>query len=135
MILPCPSRSIRSIGWMISERTRTTSPALMLVGSRSRTLPMSDMPLPSTPADGDLDLALDLEHGAVALFDDRANVAGLAQPDVGAHRRLSGLGRQVDPRDDRNPILVGDDVDLLHVVRRRHRRGDLHGDGHHGAGP
>src|SRR5215813_1013222 len=100
---------------MMSERTRTTSPALMLVGSRSRTLPMSDMPLPSAPADGDLDLALYLEQGAVALLHDRADVAGLAQSDVGAHRRLPGLGRQADPRHHRDPVLVGDDVDLLHV--------------------
>src|SRR5215510_5127061 len=100
MILPWASRSIRSMGWITSARTFTTSPALMLDGTRMRTFPMSDM-LASAAADGDLHLALGLEQGAVALLHDRADVAGLAEPDVGAHVRLSGLGRERDPGHDR----------------------------------
>src|SRR5215467_3110333 len=102
MILPALSRSIRSMGWMIRQRTCTTSPTLIVEGSRSRTLPMSDMIAASAAAaaDGHLDLALDLPQRAVALLDDRPHVAGLTEPDVGAHVGLAGLGRQRHPRDD-----------------------------------
>src|SRR2546423_5863655 len=133
MILPWASRSIRSMGCNTSVRTRTTSPALMLEGIRTRTLPMSDMALASAPADGHLDLALALQERAVALLHDGPHVGRLAQTDVGAHVRLAGLGRQGHAGDDGNTVLVGDDVDVLDVVRRRHRRGHLHGDRHHGA--
>src|SRR5882724_12881560 len=132
MILPDLSRSMRSMGWMTRQRTRTTSPALMLDGSRSRTLPMSDMLAPA-PADGDLDLALDLQQRAVALLDDGPHVARLAQPDVGAHVGLARLRRQRYPGDDRDAVLVGDDVDVLDVALRGHRRVDLDRHRHHRA--
>src|SRR5262249_3592010 len=121
MILPWASRSMRSMGWMISERTLTMSPALMLDGTRILTLPMSDIALTPAPADGDFHLALGLEQGAVALLHDRADVAGLAEPDVGSHVGLPGLGRERHAGDDGDPVLVGDDVDVLDEVRRRHR--------------
>src|SRR5438093_11362104 len=116
MILPCASRSIRSIGWITSERTWTTSPGLILDGIRSRTLPMSNMAslLASAAADGDLYLALDLEQCAVALLHDRAHVPGLAEADVGAHERATRLGSERHSRDDRDPVLLGNDVDVLH---------------------
>src|SRR5262245_66376055 len=113
MTLPCASRSIRSMGWITSERTLTTSPALMLDGIRSRTLPMSDIALASAAADGDLDLALGLEQRAVALLHDGAHVAGLAEPDVGAHVGLPGLRGEGHAGHDRDPVLVGDQVDVL----------------------
>jgi hypothetical protein len=34
---------MRSIGWITRQRTRMTSPALMLDGTRRRTLPTSDI--------------------------------------------------------------------------------------------
>src|SRR6185436_7237598 len=132
MILPALSRSMRSMGWMTRQRTRTTSPALMLDGSRSRTLPMSDMLAPA-PADGHLHLALDLQQRAVALLDDGPHIARLAQPDIGAHVGLAGIRREHGPGDDGNAIPVGDDVDVLDVALRRHRRVDLDRDRHHRA--
>src|SRR5437870_6437222 len=113
------------MGWMTRLRTRTTSPGLIEEGRRTRTLPMSDTSA-SAPADGHLDLALHREQRPVALLDDRAYVAGLAEPDGGADRRLAGFGSQRGAKDDRDPVLVGDDVDRLHVVGRRHRRRHVH---------
>src|SRR5215470_1857425 len=131
MILPWASRSIRSMGWITSARTFTTSPALMLDGTRMRTFPMSDMGLASAAADGDLHLALGLEEGSVALLHDRAHVAGLAEPDVGPHVGLAGLRRERHPGHDRDPVLVADHVDVLDVVGGRHGGGDLDRDRHH----
>src|SRR3989441_9187890 len=134
MILPSRSRSIRSIGWITRVRTCTTSPGLMLDGIRMRTLPMSAMVvLASAPADGDLDLALDLPERAVALLDDRADVARLAEADVRPHERLPRRGRERDPRHDGDPVLVRHDVDVLDVARRRHRRVHTHRHGDDGA--
>src|SRR5258706_870858 len=133
MILPCASRWMRSMGWRISERTWTTSRGLMLDGRRSLPLPRSDMALPSAPADGDLHLALHLKEAAVALLDDRAYVARLAEPDVRAHERAAGLGGERDARNDGDAVLVGHDVDVLHVAGRRHRRVDSDRDRHHRA--
>src|SRR5687767_6115837 len=123
MILPARSRSMRSMGWMISERTRITSPALMVAGTRSRTLPMSDMmgPLPAAAADGDLHFTLDLQQRAVALLHDGAHVARLAQPHVGRHVGLPGFRGERHPRDDGNAVLVRHHVDVLDVVGGRHR--------------
>src|SRR5882724_7727462 len=89
MILPALSRSMRSIGWITRQRTRMTSPGLMLAGTRRRTLPTSDMALPSAAADGHLHLALHREEGAVALLHHRAHVGRLAQADVGPHVGLA----------------------------------------------
>src|ERR1044072_8388311 len=127
MILPCASRSMRSIGWITRQRTRTTSPALMLDGTRIRIFPTSLTSLASAAADGDLDLALRREQRAVALLDDCANVRRLAEADVGADQRLAGIRRERGARDDRNAVLVGDDPDRLDVRARRHRRVDLDG--------
>src|SRR5919198_1656022 len=124
---------MRSIGWMTRQRTRTTSPALTLDGTRMRILPTSPAMLASAPADGHLDLAPGRQQRAVALLDDRAHVGGLAEPDVGADERLPSLRRQRGPGDDRDPVLVGDDPDGLDVRGRRHRRVDLDVDGHHRA--
>src|SRR5216684_997550 len=125
MILPSRSRSIRSIGWITRVRTCTTSPGLMLDGIRMRTLPMSAMAvLASAPADGDLDLALDLPERAVAR---------LAEADVRPHERLPRRRRERDPRHDGDPVLVRHDVDVLHVARRRHRRVHAHRHGDDGA--
>src|SRR5207249_4508046 len=88
--------------------------------------------LAAAPADGDFDFALHLQQGAVALLHDRAHVAGLAEPDVRAHERTAGLGRERHARDDGDPVLVGEDVDVPHVARGRHRRVDADGDGNHG---
>src|SRR2546426_8818720 len=49
MILPCASRWTISIGWMTRQRTRTTSPAFTLDGTRMRILPMSLIPQPPQP--------------------------------------------------------------------------------------
>src|SRR5436309_8160765 len=125
MILPLLSRSIRSMGWITRLRTRTTSPGLIDEGRRTRTLPMSDTSA-SAAADGHLDLALHREQRAVALLHDRAHVARLAEPDGGADRGLAGFGAERRPEHDRDPVLVGDDVDRLHVVGRRHRRRHVH---------
>src|SRR6266850_4879075 len=133
MILPCASRWMISIGWMTRQRTRTTSPAFTLDGTRMRILPMSLMALASAPADGHLHLALRDQQRAVALLDDGADVGRLAEADVGAHEGLTGLRRQRRPRDDGNAVLVGDDPDGLDVRGRRHRRVHLHADGHHRA--
>src|SRR5256712_7291682 len=132
MILPCVSRSMRSIGWITSARTWTTSPALMLDGTRSRTFPMSDMLAPAA-SDGDLHLALHLEQRAVALLHDRAHVACLAEPDVRAHECAARLWCKRHARDDGDTVLVGDDVDVFHVARGRHRRVDRDGDRDHRA--
>ena len=43
MIFPALSRSMRSMGWITRQRTRMTSPGLMLAGTRRRTLPTSDI--------------------------------------------------------------------------------------------
>src|SRR6188474_505243 len=131
MILPALSRSMRSIGWITRQRTRMTSPALMLAGTRSRTLPTSDMALTSAAADGHLHLALEREERAVALLDDRPHVGRLAQPDVGAHVGLSRGRRESHARDDRDAVLVGHDVDVLDVGLRRHRGVDLDAHRHH----
>src|SRR5262249_53716894 len=114
MILPCASRSMRSIGWMTRQRTRTTSPAFTLEGTRMRIFPMS-LILASAPADGDLDLALGHQQRAVALLDHGAHVGRLAETDVGADEGLAGLRRQRGLSDDRDAILVGYDPDRLHV--------------------
>src|SRR2546426_1326052 len=82
--------------------------------------------LASAPADGDLDLALDLPERAVALLDDRADVARLAEADVRPHERLPRRGRERDPRHDGDPVLIRHDVDVLDVARRRHRRVHAH---------
>src|SRR2546422_3758942 len=127
MILPCASRSIRSIGWITSVRTCTTSPGLMLDGTLIRTLPISDTrPLAPAPADGDLDLARAPPERAVALLDDGVDRARLAEADVRAHERLARGRGERDPRHDGNPVLVRDDVDVLDVARRRHRRVHAH---------
>src|SRR5438128_4615913 len=123
---------MRSIGWMTRQRTRTTSPALTLDGTRMRILPTSLTLAPAAP-DGDLHLALGRQQRAVALLDDGADVGRLAEPDVGADERLAGLRRQRGLRDDRDPVLVGDDPDALHVRGGRHRRVDLDVDRHHRA--
>src|SRR5262245_54155896 len=164
MILPWLSRSIRSMGWMIRQRMRTTSPALIVEGNRSRTLPISDMSSPGgwgapgapslqalvasggtraafdTPtglaaaaADGDLHLALHLKESPVALLHDGPDVAGLPQADVLAHVGLPGLGSERDPGHHGDPVLVGHDVDVLHIAGRRHGRVDLDRHGHHGS--
>src|SRR4051812_13900877 len=133
MILPALSRSMRSIGWITRQRTRMTSPALMLAGTRRRTLPTSDMPLASAAADGHLHLALEREERAVALLDDRPHVGCLAQANVGAHVRLARGRREHDAGDDRDAVLVGHHVDVLDVALRRHRRVDLDADRHHRA--
>src|SRR6267378_1210872 len=122
MILPCASRWMISIGWMTRQRTRTTSPAFTLDGTRMRILPTSLNCSAPAAADGDLHLALRREQRAVALLDDGAHVGRLAEADVGADERLAGLRRQRRPRDDGNAILVGDDPDVLDVGGRRHRR-------------
>src|SRR2546428_5020796 len=132
MILPCASRWTISIGWMTRQRTRTTSPAFTLDGTRMRILPTSLISPPAT-ADGDLHLALRHQQRAVALLDDGAHVGRLAEADVGADERLAGLWREGRPRDDGNAILVGDDPDVLDVGGRRHRRVDLEADRPHGA--
>src|SRR5689334_1590145 len=133
MILPCASRSMRSIGWITRQRTRTTSPALMLDGTRIRILPTSLTALPSAAADGHLDLALRGQQRAVALLDDRAHVRGLAEAHVGADEGLAGVRRERGARNDRDAVLVGDDPDVLDVGGRRHRRVDLDRDRHDGA--
>src|SRR5262245_30926958 len=120
MIFPLLSRSIRSMGWITRLRTRTTSPGLIEEGRRTRTLPMSDTSASASP-DGHLHLALHREQRSVALLDDRAHIAGLTEPDGRADRRLAGLRSQRRPKGDRNPVLVGDDVDGLHVIGGRHR--------------
>src|SRR5215510_437243 len=120
MIFPLLSRSIRSMGWITRLHTWTTSPGLIEEGRRTRTLPMSDTSA-SAPADGDLHLTLHREQRSVALLDDRAHVARLAEPDGRTDRRVAGFGSQRGPKDDGNPVLVGDHVDRLHVVGRRHR--------------
>src|SRR5881296_2539171 len=132
MIRPLLSRSMRSMGWITRLRTWTTSPGLIDEGRRTRTLPMSDTSA-SAPADGHLHLALHREQRSVALLDDRAHVAGLTESDGGADRRLAGFGTQGRPKDDRDPVLVGNDVDRLHVIGRRHRRRHVHGDRNHRA--
>src|SRR2546428_4202305 len=132
MILPLLSSAIRSRGWIARLPTRTTSPGLIEEGRRTRPLPMSDTSA-SAPADGHLHLALHREQRPVALLDDRAYVAGLAEPDGGADRRLAGFGSQRGAKDDRDPVLVGDDVDRLHVVGRRHRGRHVHRDRDDGA--
>src|SRR5262250_3878568 len=114
MILPCASRSMRSIGWMTRQRTRTTSPAFTFDGTRIRIFPMS-LILASASADGHLHLALGHQQGAVALLDDGAHVRRLAESDVGADEGLAGLRRQRGLRDDRDAVLVGHDPDRLHV--------------------
>src|SRR2546426_7890641 len=83
MILPCASRWTISIGWMTRQRTRTTSPALTLDGTRMRILPMSLIPSAPAAADGDLHLALRRQQCPVALLDDGADVGRLAEADVG----------------------------------------------------
>src|SRR3989442_13912096 len=103
MILPCVSRSMRSIGWITSARTWTTSPALMLDGTRSRTFPMSDMLAPAA-SDGDLHLALHLEQRAVALLHDRPHVACLPEPDVPAHESAPRLCSKHQPHADRDTV-------------------------------
>src|SRR5437899_1507514 len=125
MIFPLLSRSMRSMGWITRLRTRTMSPGLIEEGRRTRTLPMSATSA-SAPADGDLHLALHGEERPVALLDDRAHVAGLAEPDGGADRRLAGFGPQRGPKHDGDPVLVGDDVDRLHVIGGGHGRRDVH---------
>src|SRR5262249_29192670 len=129
-ILPWASRSMRSIGWMTRQRTRTTSPAFALDGTRMRIFPMSPM-LASAPADGDLYLAPGHQQRAIALLDDGAHVGRLAEPNIGADERLACLRRQRGLRHDRDTVLVGDDPDALHVRGRRHRRRHLDVDGHH----
>src|SRR2546426_8631470 len=89
MILPCASRWTISIGWMTRQRTRTTSPALTLDGTRMRILPMSLIPSAPAAADGDLHLALRRQQCPVALLDDGADVGRLAEADVGADERRS----------------------------------------------
>src|SRR5215831_19011349 len=112
MILPCASRSMRSIGWITRQRTRTTSPAFTLDGTRMRIFPMSLILAPAS-ADGDLHLALGHQQRAVALLDDGAHVGRLAQSDVGADEGLAGLWRQRGLRHDRDAVFVRQDPDRL----------------------
>src|SRR5688572_8006359 len=108
---------------MINERTRMTSPALMVAGTRSRTLPMSDamtLSLPAAAADGHLDLALDLQQRSVALLDDRPHIACLSEPHVRRHVRLPGLRGERHARDHGNAIPVRHHIDVLDVIGGRH---------------
>src|SRR5437016_1841048 len=114
MILPCASRSMRSMGWMTRQRTRTTSPVLTFDGTRIRILPTSLMRLASAPADRHLDLPLGHQERAVTLLHHGADVGRLAEADVRAHEGLAGVGRERGPGHHRDPVLVGDDPDALH---------------------
>src|SRR2546429_5146952 len=82
--------------------------------------------LAPAPADGALDLARAPPERAVALLDDGVDRARLAEADVRAHERLARGRGERDPRHDGNPVLVRDDVDVLDVARRRHRRVHTH---------
>src|SRR5215510_14890602 len=111
---------MRSIGWMTRQRTRTTSPAFALDGTRMRIFPMSPM-LASAPADGDLYLALGHQQRAIAVLDDGTHVGRLPEPEVGADARLTCLRRQRGLLRDRDAVLVGEEPDALHMRGRGDR--------------